>query len=267
MDDWAWEIVGWEDRYENSRSRQIAECRWVTLPNRFDGDKISELIGTCGEVGYGCWCSLIAVASRCKPRGLLIRKNGHPHDAHSLSRITGLSVKGYNRTFPVAEACGLIIKTSLERHPNVTSTSPRRQIKSIEGKGREGKEWKGIEGKGREAEATPEPDPEASSDNGRARSIALLKYMGTMEGVLHRGSTKGRCIQDLEAVKRWWDTSIWPKTLDTQEGERRACHFKSIAQRAIKKQGNMMAYIEAALHKEQWSSKDDSSDAQRTVNT
>jgi len=266
MEDWAWEIVGWEGTYENSRSRQVDNCRWVALPNRFDGDKISELIGSCGEVGYAIWCSLIAVGSRCKPRGLLIRKNGHPHDARSLSRITGLSIKGYNRTFPVAEACGLIVKTSLGRHLDVTPTSLGRQSKAIEGKGREGKEWNGKEGKGREAPEA-EPDPESSSDNGKARSVALLRYMQSIEIVLQQGSTKGRYTQDLEAVKRWWNGIIWPKTLDTQEGERRAKHFKSIANRAIKKQGNMMAYIEAALDKEQWSNPNDSSDTPRAVDT
>jgi hypothetical protein len=101
-------IIGWDDNYENNRTRTMKKMQWVALPNSFDGDRISELIGELGADGYGAWCAVLAVASRCDTRGVLVRTTGQPHDSKSLSRITGIDAKSFDKMFPIALRIGLI---------------------------------------------------------------------------------------------------------------------------------------------------------------
>ena len=105
------------------------------------------------------------VASKAKPRGLLIREDGQPHTAESLARVTRLP-------HDVIEACiarlleiGLLEtgdnkprkKSTLRSHPGARipqepAVSP--QEGAVEGKGREHhhQEQKGTEKKGTRAE-------------------------------------------------------------------------------------------------------------------
>ena len=99
-------IKNWE-QYENNRTRNMAEMRWVPVPNRFDGDQITEVIEE-GSAIYGVWVAVLLVASRCKPRGELIRENGEPHDAKTLARRTRLPQKDFDRAIPILISAGLI---------------------------------------------------------------------------------------------------------------------------------------------------------------
>jgi len=96
-------IRDWSQHFENNRTRELKELRFVILPNRHDGDGYTELLNhPDGAAHYGAWVALIQVASRgqhpaggcgnpagcCECRGILLRDGARPHDAASLARIT-----------------------------------------------------------------------------------------------------------------------------------------------------------------------------------
>lgn len=150
----AYRIANWDDHFENSRSRQIADARWCPIPNRFDGDRISDLIGDGGDAIYGAWCAALLVASRCEPRGQLIRTSGKPHTPKTLSRMTGISVKSFEKMLQLACSVGLMESDGTvtpDCHPPVTDLS---QKEGIEGNGRNRKLegdfdafWQGVPNK------------------------------------------------------------------------------------------------------------------------
>jgi hypothetical protein len=82
-------IVDWDDNFENNRTRDLKRLAWVPIPNSHDGDGYTELLDhKSGAAHYGVWCAIVQVASKCDPRGTLMRDGARPHDAGSLSRMT-----------------------------------------------------------------------------------------------------------------------------------------------------------------------------------
>ena len=84
-------VVNWEARYENNRTRDLKEMSWIPVPNTHDGDGYTTLV--CRENGaalLGAWLAILQVASKCEPRGTLLRDTGKPHDAESIARMTRL---------------------------------------------------------------------------------------------------------------------------------------------------------------------------------
>lgn len=107
-------ILNWSRHYEKNRTREVKNMVWTPIPNRFDGDRISELIAETGAAGYGAWCAMLHVAGRCEPRGTLIRSSGVPHDEESLKRMTGLEKAAFVKAIDVAQRIGLVEVINLE---------------------------------------------------------------------------------------------------------------------------------------------------------
>jgi hypothetical protein len=85
----AFRVKNWDKHYENNRSRAIEKTEWLPIPNRLDSEAYVELVmGTNGPALFGVWIALLEAASRCKPRGLLIRENRTAHTPETLSRAT-----------------------------------------------------------------------------------------------------------------------------------------------------------------------------------
>lgn len=81
-------VRDWNDLFENNRTRELKKLDWVPIPNKQDGDGYTELLSeTDGPAIFGTWIALVQVASKCHPRGQLIRENYEPHTAISLSRM------------------------------------------------------------------------------------------------------------------------------------------------------------------------------------
>jgi hypothetical protein len=94
-------VVDWNTRYENNRTRDLKFMAWVPVPNKMDGDGYTELVAhESGSAHLGAWLTIIQVASKCNPRGVLLRDNGEPHTAQSLARISRLPVSVYEATIP-----------------------------------------------------------------------------------------------------------------------------------------------------------------------
>jgi len=96
-----WRIRDWNELFENSRTRAYDRLGWVPIPNKHDGDGYTQLVDhEHGASHYGVWCLLVQVASKCKPRGTLIRDGGVPHDAESLSRLTRIGAHVFREAIP-----------------------------------------------------------------------------------------------------------------------------------------------------------------------
>ncbi len=94
-------VRNWNKLYENNRTRGLKRMEWVPVPNRMDGDGFTELLDhPNGVAHFGCWNLCLQVASRCDPRGVLVRTDGRPHDAVSLARITRAPAAAFEETIP-----------------------------------------------------------------------------------------------------------------------------------------------------------------------
>lgn len=90
-------IKQWDDHYENSRSRKVGDLSWVPIPNRHDGENFSAImVHPNGAEIYAAWILILQVASRCQPRGTLLRDNGQPHTAQTLSIKTRAPAKWFS---------------------------------------------------------------------------------------------------------------------------------------------------------------------------
>lgn len=94
-------IRDWSQHFENNRTRELKELRFVILPNKHDGDGYTELLDhPNGAAHYGAWCALVQVASKCDPRGTLLRDGDRPHDSASLARLTRIPAGVFDEVIP-----------------------------------------------------------------------------------------------------------------------------------------------------------------------
>lgn len=79
-------IRDWDKHYENSRTRNRPELRWLPVPTRLDGEHFMAIMQhKDGAVIFAGFILLLEVASACVPRGTLVRSNGAPHTVKTLS--------------------------------------------------------------------------------------------------------------------------------------------------------------------------------------
>lgn len=157
-------IIGWDENFENNRTREMQVMRWTPIPNSFDGDRISELIHLGGAESYGAWCALLGIAGRCGVRGTLLRSTGKPHDAESMSIITGIAASAFEKMFTIAIGVGLIDTCNIPQEPAEKCANPAgvAHPTAMEGNGmeRKGRERKIKTGQADSDEKPPrEPDP------------------------------------------------------------------------------------------------------------
>lgn len=112
-------IFEWEIHFENSRTRELRTMSWVPVPNKHDGDGFTQLAShPDGPSHFGVWNVLLQVASKCNPRGTLVRQGRHgqktPHDAESISRITRFPVAAIDAAIARLLEIGWLETFSLE---------------------------------------------------------------------------------------------------------------------------------------------------------
>lgn len=94
-------IVDWDQHFENNRSRDLKDLAWVPVPNKMGGDGYTELLDhPNGAAHFGAWITIIEIASRCRPRGTLLRGTSEPHDLRSLSRLSRVPISVYEEAIP-----------------------------------------------------------------------------------------------------------------------------------------------------------------------
>lgn len=158
-------IVNWHDNFENNRSRELKKLDWVPIPNKLEGDGYTELLDhDNGAAHYGAWCALVLIASKCDPRGTLVRDGARPHDFRSLARMTRVPVAVWEEAIPRLVHIGWLeiidaqdveiqavtaTETQVAPIPQAGATIPQDDAEERLRKGRELK-GKGIELKGKE---------------------------------------------------------------------------------------------------------------------
>lgn len=102
-------IRDWGLRYENNRTRAYRTLAWWPCPNDLASDEYTALTDhPDGAAHCGAWTAMLGIASTTKPRGLLIRANGSPHDAQSLARVSRLPQTVFETVIPRLLEIGLI---------------------------------------------------------------------------------------------------------------------------------------------------------------
>lgn len=139
-------IAKWGELFENNRSRSVKFLDWVSIPNKHDGENYTRMVThPDGAILFAAWNLLVQVASKCDPRGVLVKDNGQPHDSFSLSMKTRAPKEWFDKALEYLEhqTDWLVV----EDVSGACQLPDRKLIKHCEeGKGREGKEGKGIKG-------------------------------------------------------------------------------------------------------------------------
>lgn len=84
-----YKIRNWGKLFENNRTKELKTMSWVPIPNKQDGDGYTLIMERKnGPAIFGAWIICVQIASRCDPRGTLMRDGGKPHDARSIARMS-----------------------------------------------------------------------------------------------------------------------------------------------------------------------------------
>ena len=192
-------IRDWDRNFETAETRKLKRMLWVPLPVKQDGDGYSDLLESQdGPLRLSAWVVMLQLASRCSPRGTLVRMTGVgvlPHDAASIGRITRIPAKVIEDAIPKLCEIGWLERAEVDESellradesdrlpppPAIAGSSPGTPVL----KGREGKEGNGREGEGGKSPGTPTPvlpsegvSPPASPRHKRERLHALLTRYG-----------------------------------------------------------------------------------------
>lgn len=136
-------IKDWDLHFENNRTRELKNLMWVPFPNNHDGDGFTELISNKNGLAiFGAWVLIVQVASKCDPRGTLLRGNKKDHNSASLSRMTRGSEQTLKQAIPILLNIGWLEEIDLK-----TGIPQEGAIIPHEG-AQKGREGNGMEGKG-----------------------------------------------------------------------------------------------------------------------
>ena len=172
-------VVDWVTRYENNRTKDLKETKWVPIPNRHDGDGYTELMDhQNGPQHFAAWVLILQVASKCKHvpqegatisqegagspqeaadpcevRGSLLRSDKKPHDAKSLSRVTRCPEKVFNEAIPRLIELGwleiITVKSGFSENPagrcDHLAVISQESAAIPQEPARNGMEWNGME--------------------------------------------------------------------------------------------------------------------------
>lgn len=155
-------IRDWDAHFENNKTRILKNMTWIPVKNRMDGDGYTLLVGhKNGAAHFGAWIAIAEIASRCHPRGTLVREDGTPHTPESLWRVSRLPARIFAEVLPrlaSVELGWLEASEVPDKEAGGTLTPDSAAIRQEDAanrsmNGMNGMEWKeGKEGKGTEVE-------------------------------------------------------------------------------------------------------------------
>lgn len=149
-------ITNWNNSFEINRTRELKKMTWVPLPNKMDGDGFTEIMAhDCGTVIFGIWVLMVELASKCDPRGTLLRDSAVPHDFQSLSRMTRAKEAQFLLAVPILVGIGWLTVQEITGDtvtdiPQDSAEEPQAPAPSRTPASGKGTEGKGIIGDGRE---------------------------------------------------------------------------------------------------------------------
>ncbi len=176
-------IRDWDEHFENNRTRDLKRLNWVPFPNKHDGDGYTALLDHPeGASHYGCWCAIVQVASKCDPRGTLVRDGARPHDSRSLGRMTKISEKvlkaAIERLVHEIEWLEIIPDPNTEKQLALASHDDVTKPHScaVLGPQESASLLNGMEGNGMEGKYSSEPESQAAEQQD---SILSFQTVGT----------------------------------------------------------------------------------------
>lgn len=118
-------IRDWNERFENNRTRELKTLTRVLVPNSQDGSGYSELLDhPDGPAHYGCWIACLLVASKCDPRGTLLRGTRKPHTNRSIARSSHFPVEVVDAAIPRLIELGWIEAVPFEESALASNPPP-----------------------------------------------------------------------------------------------------------------------------------------------
>lgn len=161
-----YKIRNWNALFENNRSRELKVLNWTVVPNSHDGATYTEMItGLDGPLIFAAWVLMVQVASKCDPRGTLVRGDGKPITPLILSLKTRAPIEIFEKCLAWLEnnSDWLEVETANQELTENMSTIPHEPAgiphppatipHDVTKKGREGK---GMEEKGISRFAPPD---------------------------------------------------------------------------------------------------------------
>ena len=143
-----YKIRNWAALFENNRSRTVKDLAWVPIPNRHDGENFSLIMANeNGAEIFAAWVLILQVASRCQPRGSLVRDNQKPHTAATLSIKTRAPEKWFKIALNFLESETDWLEITDDCQPPVIPPSGGCHPPDEEGNGKKGMEGNGKGGK------------------------------------------------------------------------------------------------------------------------
>lgn len=136
-------IKDWEKHFEINRSKDLKQMTWVPIPNKQDGDGYTELVTEHenGPSHYAVWVACVLIASKCDPRGTMLRDGRTGHTPQTIARKSRLPALLIEEALPRFLDIGWMELIEISQHD---AEIPHHDAQ----KGREGKGEQDIEGKG-----------------------------------------------------------------------------------------------------------------------
>ena len=168
----AYRIRNWERHFENNRTKELRKMSWVPVPNKHDGDGYTDLMSRKNAMAlYGAWHLILQVASKCEPRGTLVRDIVNPapscgdaapscgdaapscaaHNGASIARLTRGDGQIIEAMLKVGIEIGWIEQFVMDNEVTESRENPAPSCGNPAPSCAEWKGKKGREGKGREA--------------------------------------------------------------------------------------------------------------------
>ncbi len=209
-------IRGWNEHFENNRSRTVKDLAWVAIPNRHDGEHFSTIMNSeHGAEIFSAWVLMLQVASRCQPRGTLLRDNKKPHSASSLSVKTRAPENWFILAFEFLEkhTDWLEIKELQTSCQSGVSALPEDcHPPDEEGKGKKGREGTGAPAHFQEVETPSWKEFWAYCQTQECLLPAEWYAKENWKGKPNWKAYARRC-------KGWWESDGRPKAPSTKGGK------------------------------------------------
>ena len=138
-------IDGWEDLYENSRSKTIKTTNWVPMPNSFSAsDYVTMNDGTPeGALAWAGWTAIVLVASKAPKRGVIVDDRSRPMSIEAIAKVARMPAEIVRDAWRRGLLANLLIEADGNTLPPVAmegNALPLRERKN------EGKEEKEVDG-------------------------------------------------------------------------------------------------------------------------
>ena len=123
-------VTNWDELYENAATRKLKKLAWVPIPNSSDSLGFLRMREEkdFSDI-YTGWILILATASRCSSRGVLMSSDGRPYTADDLELKWRFPAKKFQRSIDFCSKLGWISGNPSEnkvplQSPEVLGGSP-----------------------------------------------------------------------------------------------------------------------------------------------